>query len=68
MVYIYIPTRDGSPLFLESAERGECWHESPLHATMFPDGDVAIADVCMNCPDISSAVEVMSDDEARAYL
>ena len=91
MFYIYIPSDDGSPLFLKSEHSGfanlivECaegtaiyqsvdpiyedsWHESPIHATMFPDSGEAIEYVCNNHPDISSAVEVMSDLDAREYL
>ncbi len=60
---------DGTVVYLDTQPAYEdSWHESPLHATMFADDGNAIRHVCEHHPAISSAVEVMSEHEARQYL
>ena len=72
MCYLYIKCDSGEPLFLESKPYNgggvESWHLSPLHASIFNNDDIAVVHACNYHPDISSALEVMSDDEARNYL
>ncbi len=66
---LVIDCMDGTVMYHEvDPVYEDSWHESPLHATMFNDDSAAIAYVCMHHPRISSAVEVMNDNEARQYL
>lgn len=72
-VVVYVPQSDGgAPVFLAERAVGstveDFWYESAAHATIYQSEESAMLHVSYNYPEILSAVEVMSLDEARQYM